>query len=525
MFPFSTTPHRRRRVPLHRLHRLQRPRGIAVVMVLGLLAITIAISYATLRGQGTTTQLARNGGRSLDARAAARSGVAAALRAMSQNGWAGVGTPLSSNVTPNSWYLVTFTTGDTKLTNADPAYSEWPFRVTIESTGFASDPLNTNIQAQYKSCCVVQLLRKNMVSDPANWSSIITQNVYQFSSSDAWVQFPVRINGNSTFLGKLQLCTEYPAAYSGSYTPRDKYLLGLQLRSGTLGDYRPFALGKLYLKGLLTQQDAATVTTMLTVNLATPAVEALVTASPPGHPGAPLTYRLYPGGDVFYATQLGGTLSGQTLAPDVKQNPLGIYCTNGPLSIQGNVQVTGTIITDGSGGSDVTISQANNVLQPYSLPALYGASQLYQLPALIAKSNVTINKAANVQLHGATLCWKTFEVFNNDTTPANSTTLSLTGNLITDTFKQHGRSTWTQTALQWNVDQLAFTGQMATGVPYFPDYEQTQRTFTVKPTLTFSPDSSGVKPHWHDWSQAVYQADPADPGLKWEVVRWDETQQ
>ena len=48
--------------------RTYRPRGIAVVMVLGLLAITIAISYATLRGQGTTIQLARNNSRSLDAR-------------------------------------------------------------------------------------------------------------------------------------------------------------------------------------------------------------------------------------------------------------------------------------------------------------------------------------------------------------------------------------------------------------------------------------------------------------------------
>ncbi len=527
MIAFSTKPHSHRRNSSIRPHKLRRPRGIAVVMVLGLLAITIAISYATLRGQGTTTQLARNGGRSLDARAAARSGVAAALRAMSQNGWAGVGTPISSNVTPNSWYVVTFTTGDAKLTNTDPAYSEWPFRVTVESTGFASDPLNTNIQAQYKSRCVVQLLRKNLVADPANWSSIITQNVYQFNASevntsqDPLVQFPVRINGNATFLGKLQFCTEYP----GTATARDKYLNGLALRAATLDDSRPFALGKIYLKGLLTQQDVTTVTTMLTIDLLTPAVEALVTAPPPSHPGAPLSYRLYPGGDVYYATQLGSTLSGQTFAPDVKTNPLGIYSTNGPLSIQGNVQITGTIITDGSGSSDVTFSQANNVLQPVNLPALYGSGTVYQLPTLLAKNNLTINKAANVQLNGAILCWKTFEVFNNDSTAANSTTLALTGNLITDTFKQHGRSTWTMNTTQWNVDQLLFTAQSITGIKYFPDWEQSQRSFTVKPTLTFSPDSSGVKPHWHDWSQAVYQPDPADPGLRWEVVRWDETQQ
>src|SRR5256885_15652942 len=134
MFPVSASPHRFRRIPSHRLHRLYRPRGIAIVMVLGILAITIAVSYATLRGQGTTTQLARNGSRSLEARAAARSGIAAALRSMSENGWGGVTTSLSSNVTANSWYQVTYTTGDDKLTDGNASYSEWPFRVTIKST-------------------------------------------------------------------------------------------------------------------------------------------------------------------------------------------------------------------------------------------------------------------------------------------------------------------------------------------------------------------------------------------------------
>src|SRR5437763_15834362 len=116
MFHFPTSPHRFRRIPPHRLHRLYRPRGIAIVMVLGLLAITIAISYATLRGQGTTTQLARNSSRSLEARAAARSGIAAALRNVSENAWGGISATLNSKVTPNSWYQVTFRTGDDTLT-------------------------------------------------------------------------------------------------------------------------------------------------------------------------------------------------------------------------------------------------------------------------------------------------------------------------------------------------------------------------------------------------------------------------
>jgi hypothetical protein len=495
-----------------------RPRGIAVVMILGLLAITIAISYATLRGQGTTSQLARNNSRALEARSASASGINAALRKISENGWGGVGVTLQSNVTPHSWYTVTFTTGDAKLTSTDASYSDYPFRLTIDSVGFATDPLNSAIQSQYKSRCVVSLQRKSLVAEPANWSSFTALNIYQYSSADAYVQFPVRTNGKVTLLGKLQLCSEYP----GDSTARDKYLNGLQLRAATRGDYRPFGVGNLFLKGVATQQDATTIATLLTADLGTPAAEAVTTATPPSHPGTVLTYKLYPGGKDYSVPLLTSSLSNQTLAPDVMQNPLGIYRTSGTLTIQSNVNMTGTIITPGASGSDIQITGTGVVIKPYTLPALYGSNQSYQLPPLLAYSDVVVNKAANVQLTGATMCWNTFEVWNNDTTTA--TNLAFTGNLIANTFKQHGRSNWTQTGNQWKVDQLAFSGQLngTTPIPYFPDYQQTQHGFTIQPTLTFSADSSGVKPHWHDWTQAVYQPDPADPGLRWEIVRWEE---
>src|SRR3954470_7425439 len=158
MFFRRSAAHRFRRIALEANYR-RRPRGFAVVMVLGLLAITLAISYATLRGQGTTTQLARNNSRALDARVAAQSGLAAALRKVSENAWGGVTSTLSANVTNNSWYQVNYTTGDTKLTPTDPSYSEYPFRLTIDSVGYASDPLNPAIRAQHHSRCTVQLVR------------------------------------------------------------------------------------------------------------------------------------------------------------------------------------------------------------------------------------------------------------------------------------------------------------------------------------------------------------------------------
>src|SRR5205823_9582296 len=123
--------------------------------------------------------------------------------------------------------------------------------------------------------CVVQLLRKQLLAEPNGWSTIITQNVYQFSNQDAYVQFPVRMNGNVTLMGKLQFCTDYPGTASpGSTSARDAYLSGLKNRAGTLGDYRPFALNKIFLKGLLTQQDLTTTSTLLLLDMGITAQEA-----------------------------------------------------------------------------------------------------------------------------------------------------------------------------------------------------------------------------------------------------------
>ena len=223
MCPNPSSAHRFRRLPVHRRHR---PRGVAVVIVLGLLAVTLAISYATLRGQGTSTQLARNGSRALDARVAAQSGIAAALRKISENAWAGVDSTLRSNVTDNSWYEVKFETGDSTLGPTHPDYSEFPFRLMINATGTASDPLNPAVRSEHKSRCVVQLVRKKIVAEPANWPSLTSKTVYQYADEEAHVQFPVKISGPTTIHGRLLFCTQYP----NSANPLNQYLTDLNLR-------------------------------------------------------------------------------------------------------------------------------------------------------------------------------------------------------------------------------------------------------------------------------------------------------
>ena len=73
---------------------------------------------------------------------------------------------------------------------------------------------------------------------------------------------------------------------------------------------------------------------------------------------------------------MGNPIQNVALVPDPLTNPLGIYRSTGSLSIQSNVQITGTVISDG-GGSDIQVYGTSVVLKPFNLPAIYGSSQAY----------------------------------------------------------------------------------------------------------------------------------------------------
>jgi hypothetical protein len=258
----------------------------------------------------------------------------------------------------------------------------------------------------------------------------------------------------------------------------------------------------------------------LTGKLGMVLTEPLISSSPPSHPGIITTYRLYPGGKAYSVPRLqdyGNPIQDVNFVPDPINNPLGIYRTDGALTIGNNVQITGTIISDSSGGADINLSGTGIVLKAFNLPALYGSSQTFQLPAILSKADLQLNSGSDAQISGAAIVWDQFEIKQGST----STNFALTGNLIADTVLLRGRSSWVMSSSTWNNDRILYHLQLLAAHPilYFPDFEQAIRGMTVKPTLTFSADSSGVKPHWHDWSQPVYQADSADPGLCWEIVR------
>jgi hypothetical protein len=123
------------------------------------------------------------------------------------------------------------------------------------------------------------------------------------------------------------------------------------------------------------------------------------------------------------------------------------------------------------------------------------------------------------------MVWNDFELKRGATT----TRFALEGNLASAGLLLRGREPWTLSPTEWQLELTLFVLQSANvldpnRVLYFPVWMERQRGFTVQPALTFQPRSSGVQPHWHDWSRPVYEKGSGDLGLKWELVRWEEGQ-
>ena len=196
-----------------RCRRFHNPSGVTVLIVLGLLAATLAMSYAMMRTQVTHNQLQHNFDRNLDAHQAAHAGISAALRKMHQGDWAGVGVDLKGALGIDKSYLVTFATGDPTLGPKDPDYAEYPYRVTVTSTGTVEDPSNANIKSTHTIRVIVQLVPRKMPDPPSNWAGLQKYTVYQWGTStgrEVVLNVPVHVEGPVCFQNEIKLCESYP---------------------------------------------------------------------------------------------------------------------------------------------------------------------------------------------------------------------------------------------------------------------------------------------------------------------------
>lgn len=489
-------------------------RGVAIVLVLGMLAMTLALSYASLRGQATVAKLADNAGRGDAARQAAESGVYAALAKMSNNTWAGVATPLTSYIDANSWYEVTFETGDAQLTPADPEYGEYAFRVTINSTGYSTDPGQPTVRSIHKVEVVVQLARRKLYDAPANWNSLEPYTVYQWAIKQNYIQQPVRVEGSLCFLGPVNIASDYPF----TFITRDLYLGDLKDMFQAGGaDYRPFN-GPMVLA--YSRQTAENQNLIASLGVTTVDITAATTA-PVTAPVSVVNYKLYPGGKSYtppvLQTTYGSSVQNLNLAPDPINNPLGIYRSRGALTVNNNVNITGTIISENT-TPEVQVYGTNVVFQAPNLAPLEDSTTTYQLPATIIKDDLRLHSDSGVTLRGLHMVFDEFELKQGSAT----TQFTLTGQLMGAGVSLRGRDNWVLNSGTWLAERLAFEAQLLdpTPVPYFPTWMQQRQGLNPQPLLTLKRDSSGVKYHWQNWAQPVYQKDPTDPGLRWNLIRW-----
>lgn len=500
-------------------HRGAKRSGVAVIVVLGLLAITLALSYALLRTQGTATLIARNSSRQLDAKLAAEAGLAAALRKMHENNWPGITSTVSAAVDANSSYLVEYATGDPALTATDPNYAEYSFRVTITSTGTATDPLQPALQTTYRLQAVVQLVRRAFRSNnPTNWTNYLQPTVYQWSTSDAHVNFPVRIAGTSTFLGRLRLCTNYP----GTLATRDRYLADLNaLRIATGNDDRPFG-GNVTLG---TTSQLADVTSSLTNSLGLSVLTSSASTSAPlSRPGTVTSYTLYPGGASYAIPSItstyGTTPSNLTLTADPVTNPLGVYRSEGHVTFGNNMRLTGILLA-GDSSSEVRVNGTGVSLTGRNLPALQGTTTNFQLPVLMVGDDFQVLNASNVTVRGLAVVWDDFELAYGSETQ----TLDFQGRLLTAEFLARGRQEWDVDDMLWDLARTYFLMQYksppdASTISHFPEYVRQTGGFDFRsPLLKLAPNTDGVVYRWQDWSQSIYVKGAGDTGLMWNLVR------
>ena len=493
---------------------------MALILILGMLAITIAVSYALMRSQVQTTLLQNNAQTNSLARQAAEAGLNQAIRKLTTDSWGGVGTTFTGNVDSQSSYSVTYTAGDASLLPSDPNYAEYPFRVTITSTGTALNSADNTLPTTYTMSAVLQLVRRalNTSATPSLWNTMNGFTCYQWNSSaTVWnvnIDAPVQFQGPTSFMGKVLFQTLSVDSTDPSSPSRTDFIKDLKRKFTDTGvDYRHFT-GDVTLVSAR-QDSSANDITSLGVGINNTAALASI---PVNYTNAPSTYQLYAGGPSYKVGNLlsdyGSTPTAQTIGTNVTTNPLGIYNAGGSINLKTGTKFSGVIFSDGSSdefrldGTGIDVSSPN-------LPALSGSSTVYQLPTLMVKNNLVVKNNSNSTVKGLVMNWTNFVVDSG----TQNTSFNLQGRLFTEDLDISARTEWTAVInLNWTLQRTLFLLQNS--VKYYPDWMDLS-AFDLQPLprIKFQPPSN-VTYHWPDWSQPIYTKGAGDAFLRWDIVSW-----
>ena len=149
-----------------------RRRGVAVLIVLMLLSITLGLSYWMVRSPTTALQIQQNTNVRVSARRAALTGLTMGLKKMHTNEWCygdGVNTTLTGSIGEDQSYQVSYVVGDPSLAVDDPDY---PYRVTLLSTGTATDPTDPERTSTHQARAVVHLVPRRVPDEPTDWPTM-----------------------------------------------------------------------------------------------------------------------------------------------------------------------------------------------------------------------------------------------------------------------------------------------------------------------------------------------------------------
>jgi hypothetical protein len=496
-------------VPDGSLHspRTRPRRGVAVLLVLLLLSVTLALSYAGMRSQGTSVQIQQNSQRRSSARQVAITGLAMALKKMQTPSWAGPGTTLSGSLSSYESFTVRYSVGDPTLAPGSADYADYPYRVTLLSTGSAADPNNPQCTATHQIRMVVRLTPRKLSDEPSDWAAMQRYTLYQTTTDGVELDIPSRVEGPVRIQGKLKVAPDYPN--DNDAWPR--YLGDLNaMRLAGLSDYRPVN-GPVYLR--VPNQEAKCLWALILLGVTAVDTPVNTASGDWVNVSSPTTYQIYEGGPVYNIPALGNTLQGVSLGPDPITNPLGIYYCDSNLDIQGDVTIQGTLLCT----RNIQITGTNVQFQPVNMPALYDSPQVpVRLPVLTCQ-NLTIKPTAGGSLTGLLAV---FDQFLIEKSPA-IVTFPMTGRVISRKFYINQRQPWD--GLNWGNYYTNFMFQriLPFGVPYFPVYMGNQG-YNPQPKLTFKPDPTAVAYHWYNQYYPLYVPHPSDADLRWEMVSWTE---
>ncbi|MDZ7620584.1 MAG: hypothetical protein U1E05_26575 [Patescibacteria group bacterium] len=490
-----------------------RRRGFSVLIVLLLIAVTLSLSYASMRTQSVNHRIQRNAVFTVSAREAAASGLAAAIKAMHTTAWQGVGTTLVGRLSPHENFTVEFILGDEDLVAADADYQQKPYRVTLKATGHAADPINPTVIATHRAQAVVELIPRALSTPVAGLNQLTEHTVFQWATGTCSLSVPFRIEGPVRFRNRVRLDEDLKWTNDQQWW----YYYGLnEMRKAGNPDWRPFT-GPVYFR--FDEQDSQAYALINTALQAQTVHTTSASTFAWQSNDAAVSYQLFPGGKVYAVETVAANLTNREVTSDVESNPAGLFARSGTVQIRNGTTIRGTLFTRGDGSSDITIQGDGINLEPISLPSLDGTADPVQLPVLVSADDITFGTGTKASVRGLIVARSGVEI---GTSQQNQMSVAIEGRIACRSLAIGYRTPWNRAVAWWNLVWNLFWIQKSEGVPWFPAFVQ-YSDLNANPQITIAPDARPVRYHYYNLSQPIFVPHAQDRGLRWNVVRWTVT--